>query len=348
MSSRDNGLAGLRDHLTGRPAMEVLSEIAEVLRSAGSFLITSHVNVDGDAVGSETALALALRALGKDVQLAHPQEVPERLRAFVPEALLTVASEDWLAGARERFDCCIVLDTSEPDRVGSLQPVIFAEGQLRICIDHHRHEARGLYAHHLVVCEVPATASLVLALIDELGVRIDETMARALWLALSTDTGWFRFSNTTPLAMVDGARLLELGLDTEVLHEEIYGSHSLERTRLLGEVLRSLKTAHDNRFVWGHVSARLLNSQGVSRPELDGVIDHLKSIRGALVVALITDLDNSHYKGSLRSMHQADVDGIAGRFGGGGHRKAAGFRYSGSLEELESELCDAVRQELSR
>ncbi|MCZ6793484.1 MAG: bifunctional oligoribonuclease/PAP phosphatase NrnA [Planctomycetota bacterium] len=339
MSAKDSALEGLRDDVSGRPARDVLVEIARVVEAAGSLLITTHVNPDGDAIGSAVGLALGLRRLGKTPVVAHGQAVPDRLQPFVPEGLVELADDAWLRRAENRFDGFVVLDTSEPERVGPLENLIFAGGRQRLCLDHHVHEARGLFDHHLVVREVPATASLVIALLDELGVSLDTTIARALWLGLSTDTGWFRFSNTTPLALIHASRLLALGLETEALHEEIYGAHSLERTRLLGAVLQGLQSDHDGRFVWGFVDRELL--------PLDGVIDHLKSIRGALVVALITETDKSCYKVSLRSMREATVEALAGRFGGGGHPKAAGFRFQGSLPALEDNLRRLVPQGFS-
>lgn len=352
MTSNSAGPEILLEDLSGRPLRESIVNLATEVCSAQSFVITSHVNPDGDAVGSEIALGLGLRSLGKRVSVVNHHAIPDKFRPFVPEGLVTVADDEWLADAVGKFDCCVVLDTSEPARIGSLMSLVFADGQRRICMDHHLHENQGLFDQHLVVSQAPATGCLVLMLLDELGVPIDEKIARALWLALSTDTGWFRFSNATPRAFRDAARLVADGVDPELLYEDIYGSHSLARTRVLGEVLASLRTAHEGQFVWGVVSRRILEEGEVVSSELEGVIDHIRSVEGARMVALITEVGNSRFKVSLRAKGASVVEPLARQFGGGGHAKAAGFSYEGSLEDLEKELriktTAAVRSPVSR
>ncbi len=342
MTLYSSSLDALLEDLSGRPLRELMVNVAADIRSAESFLITAHVNPDGDAVGSEIALGLGLRSLGKRVSIANHHAIPDKFQPHIPEDLVAVADERWLAAAVGEFDYCIVLDTSEPDRIGRMMPVVFADGQRRMCLDHHLQEDHGAYDRHLVASQAPATGCIVLMLLDELGVAIDTPIARALWLALSTDTGWFRFSNATPRAFRDAARLVAEGVEPELLYEDLYGSYSLRRTRLLGEVLASLKTAHEGRFVWGVVSRGSLAETGVDPSELDGIIDHIRAVEGARIVALVTEVGNSRFKVSLRAKGTSVVEPLARQFGGGGHAKASGFCYDGDVQDLEKDMCRRV------
>ena len=229
---------------------DVLAELAAVLAASESVLLTAHVNPDGDAFGSELALAFGLESLGKRVRIVNDQSLPERFRTVLPAERIEVL-DDPAALAGEAFDCCVLLDTSEPDRCcAALRPLIFAPGQTRVCLDHHRVQGEYSYDSHVVASCAPATGSLVLALLDVLGVAVDRPIARALWIAIATDTGWFRFANTDARALADAARLAGYDIDPEGLWGVIYGGHSVGRTRLYGEVLASMESDLDGNLVW--------------------------------------------------------------------------------------------------
>lgn len=332
-------------HASGRPVADVLAGIATAIHGARSLLLTAHVRPDGDALGSGIALALGLRHLGKSVRLLHDGEFADRYRPLVPPGLLEDASR--LDPPPDPPDLWVVLDTSEPSRVGCLRPLVFAEGQRRVAIDHHASETAGTYDHHLLVPGAPATGSLVLRLLDHLGVEIRPEIARALWIAIATDTGWFRFGNTSPLALRDAARLVEAGAAPEPLWELAYGEHSLGRTRLLGEVLRDLRSELDGDLVVGTVLRSRREAMGVALAELDGYVDHVRSVRGARVAALVTETDEGGFKVSLRSRGDTVVEPVARAHGGGGHAQAAGFSHPGPLADLERALVDGLRRQIS-
>jgi len=330
------------DDLTGEPSVDVLERMARSLRDVRSALVTAHVSPDGDAIGSQFALVHALRSLGCRAFAVHVEEVPPKYVAFASPEVFVHASEEWLREPPE-FDVAIVLDTSVPDRIGPLSSVVFRAGQRRMCLDHHLADPDDGWEERLVVRRAPSTATLVLALTDALGVTLDEEISRLLWLGLSTDTGWFRFSNTDPRALRDAARLLEVGrFDPETFFDQVYGSHSVARTKLLGEMLSSLRVSLEGRFVQGLVRRDDRERLGVSSDELEGFVDHLKTMRGARVVALVTEVAPEEFKVSLRGIGEADVERVARAFGGGGHRKAAGCRLAGALEGVEASLDAAV------
>jgi phosphoesterase RecJ-like protein len=244
-------------------------------------------------------------------------------------------------------DLCILLDTSEPARAGHLKDGIFAAGQRRICLDHHLVPAPAVFDAHLLVTEAPATGSLVLALIDRLGVPLSRDMAQALWIAIATDTGWFRFANTTPWALADAARLAEHELELEALYDRLYQEFPAPRVRILGQVLAGIHTDAGGKFVWSFLPRPALQAAGVQPADLEGIIDALKSVRGARIMAFIVEKGDQEYKVSLRARGEANVEAIARRFGGGGHAKAAGYRFQGAFEPHLALLSALVETELS-
>ena len=336
-------LEKLSEDASGRPVGDVLAELAGALRSASKVLIATHVSPDGDAIGSSTALALGLRRLGKEARVFSASDVEHRFEGIILPGMVEVVDDDSVAELQGQFDLCVLLDTSETSRAGVLEPVIFSEGQKRICIDHHLLDGEYSFDSHLVLAESPATACLVLCLLDELEVELDQDIARALWLALATDTGWFRFANAGRIAFQCAARLLETGLDTEDLYGLIYGSRSSQKTRLWGKVLDDHKVELGGRLVWSSVSIETMKDLGTVREDLDGVIDILKGVRGAHAAALISEFSDDTFKVSLRSVEQVDVQEIARGFGGGGHAKAAGYTAGGTVEEI----VEGLRQVLS-
>lgn len=336
-------LERLPEDVSGRPAGDVLAELAGVLRSASKVLIATHVSPDGDAIGSSTALALGLRRLGKQARVFSASEVDQRFEGIILPGMVEVVDDRSAPELQGQFDLCVLLDTSEKSRAGVLEPVIFAEGQKRVCIDHHLLNGEYSFDSHLVLAESPATACLVLCLLDELEVKLDEDIARALWLALATDTGWFRFANAGRLAFQCAERLLETGLEAEELYGLIYGSRTSQKTRLWGKVLQDHKAELGGRLVWSSVSMETMEDLGTAREDLDGVIDILKGVRGAHAAALISQIADDTFKVSLRSVEQVDAEEIARGFGGGGHAKAAGYTAGGTVEEI----VEALRQVLS-
>lgn len=346
--SLDNDFAdNLSDDVSGRPVSEVLVEMAGLLLQAQSVLIATHVGPDGDAIGSSTALALGLRKLGKEARVFSASAVDDRFEGIIAPGMVETVDEAGVATLTGKFDLCVLLDTSEPVRAGVLEPVVFAPEQKRICIDHHLLAGEYSFDSHLVLQSSPATACLVLWLLDELEIAVEADIASALWLALATDTGWFRFSNAGRLAFQCAERLLEAGIDTEELYGLIYGSRSEQKTRLWGRMLLEHKLDLDGRLVWSSVSREALAELGAVREDLDGAIDLLKGVKGTSVAALLSQLDEGSFKVSLRAVEDLDVEKIARGFGGGGHAKAAGYSARGTIEEILDALKEALVAELS-
>lgn len=328
------------DVASGRPAASRLEDIVSLIRASRSFSLLAHVNPDGDSLGSLAALTLTLRALGKHARAWTAGPVPERFAGLFPDGAL----ECLPAGSSPPVaDACFLLDTGEPERAGPYRAFLMEAPHRRICIDHHPDPNVPGFDAALVVPRSPSTGSLVLRLIERLEVPLDGEIASALWIALATDTGWFRFANTTPWAFLDGARLVEAGVDTEGIYQKVYADLSPQRARVLGAVLAGTRTDVGGRLAVSLLARQAYEREGLTAADLDGMVDSLKSVRGASVVALVVEVEEGLQKVSLRALGTAEVGSIARKFGGGGHAKAAGFRFRGSAEEAVRAVAAEVR-----
>jgi phosphoesterase RecJ-like protein len=258
MSTPLHPLASFVDAASGRPAPDVLEEIATGIRRGRRCLLFAHANPDGDALGSQAALALALRSLGVEARAICALEYPETFRTLFPQGLIEVLGD---ARGLDPGDVRVLLDTGETARAGPFADFLRAPGGPRYCVDHHPWREKGHpgrdvesepdpFDARLIVPASPSTGNLVLALLDCLGAGLTEEIAAALWIAIATDTGWFRFANTSAWAMRDAARLLERGVPTERIYQRVYAELSPERARVLGTLLAGIRTDLDGRLVW--------------------------------------------------------------------------------------------------
>ncbi len=318
--------------------------LLEALRSARRPLLCTHIYPDGDALGSSVALSYILQRRGADptVLLTHP--VPAKLGVADREGIVEVISGEPSEAQREKIataDLLVVLDTSEPKRLGRLREQVFSSRAPRVLIDHHICRDPDIFEVPWSVPESPSTGNLIFLIHEALGGEMEPATADALFVAISTDTGWFRFSNTSPEAFRAAATLRAAGADPERLHREIYENSTAERTRALGSLLARLQTTAAGRIAYSTISSTDLERHGIPLEELDGFIDSLKQIDGAEIVFLVVELSPGRFKVSLRSKGAMDVHPIAVLFGGGGHAKAAGCRIEGSVQEVIAKLLEA-------
>ncbi|MDA8086841.1 MAG: bifunctional oligoribonuclease/PAP phosphatase NrnA [Nitrospiraceae bacterium] len=303
------------------------------------FLVASHISPEGDALGSTLALAAALRALGKEVVAYNRDAVPEFLR-FLP------GYED-ISGSlpEETGDFTLVLvDCSKPFRAG-LDGVRFAG---TVVIDHHEMDASkpGEPAADVLWVEPasPAAGLMVYQLVKALGVPVDRAMAVNLYTAIATDTGSFKYSNTTPEALEAAAWLVRAGAEPASVSQNVYESWSERRMRLLCLALQTLELR--DRAAVMSVSAEMFSATGTTAEDIDNFTSFPRMLRDAEVAVLISEQPGSGLiRASLRSKGGVDVRRVAQQFGGGGHRNAAGFRISSSqnnLPRLREELFKAI------
>ena len=320
---------------TTTPAPE---ELVSRLREAGRILITSHANPDGDAIGSELGFARVLRQLGKAVTVWNRDPVPALYSPMPGTDRFHIGPEP-PRGFPEIYDTAIALECPTLDRSGLAD----ALDQLPILnIDHHLGNQ-----HYGVVNWVdpsaPAVGVLVLDLAHALGVELDGDTATALYLALVSDTGSFRFSNSTSRAFTAAARLVEAGASPERVSEWLFESKPLGSLRLLGEMLPTLEIDVEGRLATVALTPQMYEKAVASPSDSEGLVDFPRTIRGVEAVALFRDIENGEVKISLRSRSDGiDVAKIASEHGGGGHRNAAGFVLAGELDSVRQQVVDLL------
>lgn len=314
----------------------MINQIAEIIKKGRSFLVTSHVRLDGDAVGSELALYGALRGLGKDVVVYNQDRTPQ-LYAFLPDAGVIVNR----LGPLDGYDAVFVLDCSEIERVGDEAPRIAGVRQI-VNIDHHISNDR--YGHlTLTDPEASSTGEMVFRLLDEMGLEITGDMAVNLYTAILTDTGAFRYSNTGPGTFAAAGRLLEKGADPAWIAQQVYETFPAVKIRLLGRALTTLEFDWQGRIAALTVSKRMLDEAGAQWEHTEGFVEYPRSIEGVQVAAFLSEIGEGTYKVSLRSKGRFNVEEVARKFGGGGHINAAACRIPGDAETVKKKLFEAIK-----
>ena len=310
------------------------------LRGAHHVLVVAHERPDGDAIGCTLAVAELARALGAtQVTAFNVSEVPENLQ-FLPGAADLARTLDG-----PPVDVTVMLDCGERHRVGAEFPAA-GWGAKVICLDHHRTvdpDAADIFVHD---ASAPACAEMVYRLIVAAGVALTPSMATNLFCALQTDTGSFRYGSTTAHAMELGQRLLQTGIEVWPISSAIYESNRLERLRLIARVLESLEVSADGRLASLVVREADFDATGADDAMADGLINYARSVAGVEVAAQLTEM-GTEFRVSMRSRGTVDVSQIAARFGGGGHRNAAGCTVAGPLESARAELTSALLEAMN-
>ncbi|HEY5388954.1 MAG TPA: DHH family phosphoesterase [Solirubrobacteraceae bacterium] len=314
-------------------ALDTREQVLREIRRGHGFAVVTHENVDGDALGSLVAMHAILRALGKDsvaVIAADEFPLPPEYLFFALDGLRTEAPED--IGSRT----AIFLDCGNLDR----NPLAaLREADPLLNIDHHHDNTRFGTVNH-VVDEASCTAEIVWDLMAGLGVALTPTIAEALYVGLVTDTGRFSYENTTPRAHQMAAQLIEAGVDAAALYRRIYEGVPFAKLELLGRALASTRRYDDGTLTIAVLSGEDFEATGAEDSYSEGIVDHLRAVGGTKVAALIREVRGGAVKVSLRaSDDEVDVSAIARTFGGGGHRRAAGF----SSDLAVGDLIDAIR-----
>ena len=314
-----------------------LKAIADALRRHDRFLVVTHENPDGDALGSLLAATLALRQLGKDAVMYLAGRTPlPREYAFMPLGELV---REPPADAADRV--LLAVDCAKEDRIGD--EAALARAPLVLDIDHH-HDNTRFGDLNLIVADASSTGEVLRDVFAELGVDLTPELAEPLYIALVTDTGRFQYANTTPKALRLAAELVDAGADIHAVFQEVYESVEFAKLKLLARALDRAEVLEGGRIVVSHLLRSDFTEVGASEPYSEGIIDYLRMVEGAELAALIREQLNDGadaHKGSLRSsIDELDVSAIARRFGGGGHRQAAGFSTDLSLPEIVEQIRD--------
>lgn len=321
---------------------EAIQRLAGELKSGMTVALSTHINADGDGCGSQTALALLLGQMGVRSIIVNPTPWPELFRWLLGDDVEDRSAEG--GAALKQVDRLIVLDISDVRRLGGLADAVRALPQDALVIDHHLPGDEPPGKTMLSDTAACATAELVFDFARELGLTISPAIAKSLYTALVTDTGGFRFGNTSPRCLAVAAELLSAGVDPEQMYARIYGSVPLGRLHLLRDALDTLQVDMAHGMAWVHVEAGGLEKHGVSSEDLDGVSEYPRSIAGVRLALLFRDLGHGKVKVSFRSVAGVNVNTLARTFGGGGHARASGALISGSLAEVQQAVLGNARR----
>jgi len=329
------------------------SPIIDALLDGQHFVLTTHENSDGDGLGSEVALARVLKALGKEVAIVNPTEVPPNylfLKKLYPITLFDKRSEEAIQEL-SLCDVVVLLDANMHERMGSLWPhVKFAKelGALNIvCVDHHLEPEDFT---DVMVCEnyASSTGELVYGLIYALQERLGRDLltpevAEALYVAVMTDTGSFRFPKTTPYVYQLAGDLVAKGADASAIYDRIYNSLTTSALKLLGAALSAITILDEGDISWLFISQDMIKATGSKLFDTDLIIRYLLSVPSVRIAVLIVEMQDGRTKASFRSRGEIYVNQFAKKYGGGGHMNAAGCLFQFSSDKAQMVLLEDLR-----
>jgi phosphoesterase RecJ-like protein len=321
---------------------ELGQAFAAALKPGQRVCLTTHVNPDGDGLGSEVGLIHLLRAQGIDAVITNPSPTPPRFN-FLFQELPGVDRTGEAVKELRRADLIVVLDISDLTRLGMLIETVRERRVPVACVDHHVSAGILPPGPRYVDPEAAATGELIFEIARANGWPVTRQVARALYVAILTDTGGFRFSNTRPRTLRVAADLLETGVDPEQIYLEVYARAPEGRPRLFAEALQTLVVEPEYGLAWVTVPPGAIERHGVSSDDLDGVVEFPRSIEGVRMALLFREIAQGRVKVSLRSVGDVDVAAFAKTYGGGGHTKAAGLSLTGSLAEVQTTVLRAAR-----
>lgn len=320
-----------------------LVRILDLIRGSHSVLISSHRDPDGDSIGSQLALAEFVESQGKSCQIVNQGDVPNKYKFLDPKQKIQNAN----SAKREKeleaiFDLVLVLDCTSLDRIGDVEELIPVGAKL-INMDHHP-DNEGFGTFNYLEVEASAVGEIIFSLLKLSGFHLNPNVATQLYTAILTDTGRFKFSNTTPHCLRVCAELVESGADPKNVTNQIYFNRSLSFLKLLGSMLSHPQIMLDGRICAMTVKQDLLSQLGVDPDEMEGVVDYSLFLKGVEIGLLFTEKEKGKTKVNLRSQNEFDVSKVAQVFGGGGHRNAAGCTLEHNLAEAKRIIVDQIEK----
>ena len=318
---------------------KIIDRIVEIIREHKTFCIAGHVRPDGDCIGSQLGLALALQNEGKKVTVWNDDAVPQKYRFLNADGLFGKPKPG------ENFDCVIATDCASFERLGKVGGCI-GERKIFINIDHHESNTR--YADvNWVSPREPSCGELIYRLLKVGRWPITKPIADLLFTAISTDTGSFQYATTRPGTFHAGAELVTRGANLAKICDEVYQSYPLSRAKLLKHVYSKFRLADNDRIAWFWLKQKDFNRTGAESNDTEGLIDHIRAIEPVVVACVFEELEPELTRISLRSKSdQVNVSEICGQFGGGGHPAAAGARIPGTPLAVQRKVIAAVKRAL--
>lgn len=317
-----------------------LSAICQALKKMDNFLLASHVNPEGDAVASVLALDSMLRRLGKKTMIACEDAFPDRL-GCLPNKKWNQAKN---ISASRKFDALVVADCPTLERIGAVNKLLSPQTKI-FNIDHHI--SNTLFGHYnYIQPTASACGEVIYDMFKQFKLKINKDEATALYVSISTDTGSFKYSNTTVKSHQIASELIKTGIDIEFINDALYATYSLEKIQLYSLLLGRVKTSEDGTIAWVGLTKNDLKNTGATYEDTEGFIDFLKYIKEVKFSFFMSEMGgvpNGQVRVSFRSKGKYDVAQVAAKFGGGGHKKAAGCTISGTLEQATQQILEQIK-----
>ena len=321
-----------------------IAAVASLFRNHQKFVLTTHVNPDGDGLGSEVALAEWLASQGKQVSVINYSATPDFYLFLDPNNRITKFDEVRDANAIATADVIVVMDTNHPDRLKTLEPHVIKSKAVTICIDHHL-EPDPFAQHYVIDANATSTGEITYRLLRHMNASsLSATIASALYCAIMTDTGSFRYPRVNPETFRICAHLIECGADPVGIYQEVYEQWTAGRIQLLGEALANLHTEFGGRLAHLTITQDAFKKTGTNEVDTDNFTTHLMSVKGVVTGILFLELANG-IKISFRSKGDIPINALAKQFGGNGHKNAAGARlYDVKLDQIREQVLKAAEQ----
>lgn len=320
----------------------ILIDIINRLKESGKVIIMPHISADGDGLGSSFALGLALERSGINVEVCLEENVPH-IYSFLPgQHLVRIVEDEGLPD--EGAYTVVALDTGDLARLGN-RADIFKSAELTVNIDHH--STNDEFAqYNFVNTNSSAVGEIVYQLVKMMGIKFDAAIATCIYVAIATDTGGFRFSNTTPITHQIAGDLVNSGVNVSEVSQKIFDTVSYEKVKLMGAAINSLELIQDGKIALITITDGIMKSTGAMEEECDGIVNIGRNIRGVEVALMLRQKSNGEVKINFRSNSYVDVSEIAKIYSGGGHKRAAGCTVKGNLDDIRLNVLNAIRKVL--
>lgn len=318
----------------------LIQRLLDAIRDSQSICVVGHVRPDGDCIGSQLAMAIALKSLGKKVYCWNEDPMPRKLAFLDPDSFMQMPKPGL------SFDCVVAIDCASFERLGTVGERI-TDRKIFLNIDHHQSNTR--YADiNWVAPRQPSTGELVYRLLRAANWAITPGIADCLFTAISTDTGSFQYPTTRPNTYYVAGKLVDRGANLAKVCNEVYQSYPLSRVRLLRHVYNKFRLIHDDKIAYFWLKKADFTRTGAQQEDSEGLIDHIRNIEPVVVACLFEEIDPQLVRVSLRSKDErVDVNQIALAFGGGGHPAAAGARIAGSPLSVQRNILNALKKALN-
>jgi phosphoesterase RecJ-like protein len=318
----------------------IIDRILDAIRSSETFCVVGHIRPDGDCVGSQLGLSLALQEQGKKVACWNEDAMPQKYEFLDPDHLLQKPKRGM------KFDCVIATDAASFQRLGNVGPCV-TDRKIFINIDHHESNTR--YADlNWVSAREPSTGELIYRLLKVAKWPVTKPIADCLFTAVSTDTGSFQYPTTRPGTYHVAGELVQRGANLAKICDEVYQSYPLSRARLLRHIYSHFRLTHQNKIAWFWLKKADFARTGAESSDSEGLIDHIRAIAPVVVACVFEEIEPELTRVSLRSKSEAvNVNEIAAQFGGGGHPAAAGARIPGNPLSVQRKVIAAIKKTLN-